>query len=274
MITAKTLQRKKTRINDISVSYLLKDAALPKHTVIFIHGFPFNKNMWTEQLNALGSDVKGIAYDVRGHGITTSGRGYFTIDLFANDLIELIQQQGGEPVIVCGISMGGYIALRAHELRPEVFKGLILSDTHARSDDNEGKIKRFNTLESVLKYGRRAFAIGFSAKVFSSASLEHEIDAIELIRSSIRRNDVRSICATLLALASRTDTTGTLKNIKVPALVIRGVEDQITAREQAEQLQREIPEAEFVELEACGHLPNLEDPVAFNKLIESFLAGI
>src|SRR5690606_26018991 len=136
-------------------------------------------------------------------------------------------------------------------------------DTHSLADDNAAKQKRFDTIQSVLKNGKRAFSIGFVNNVFAQKSLTENPEAVDLIKSSIRRNVESSICATLLALASRTDTTDSLKSISVPALVIRGAEDTITSKAQAEVLTAGIPGATYLEIPGCGHLPNLEDPGRF-----------
>lgn len=269
-----SLQRKKIRVGDISISYLLKDEVRPNKTIVFIHGFPFNKNMWQYQLQALPNGVRGIAVDVRGHGGSTSGHGYFSIDVFARDLIAFIEKLGLRNVVLCGISMGGYIALRAHQIAPEHFAGMVLADTNSQDDSNEAKIKRFDTIQSVLKYGRRTFAIGFVKNVFSASSLLNKTEEVELIRSSIRRNDVRSICATLLALASRTDTTDSLASISFPCLIVRGSEDKLMTREQADVLKEQIAAADLVEIDQCGHLPNLEAPERFNQALRQYLAKL
>ncbi|WP_134089853.1 alpha/beta fold hydrolase [Olivibacter sp. XZL3] len=268
------LQRKKIRVGDISISYLLKDEVRPHKTVIFIHGFPFSKNMWHYQLEALPNGIRGIAVDVRGHGGSTSGHGYFSIDVFARDLIAFIEKLGLTKVVLCGISMGGYIALRALQIAPSRFYGMVLADTNAEADSNEAKIKRFDTIQSVLKYGRRTFAIGFVKNVFSASSLLSRPEEVELIRSSIRRNDVRSICATLLALASRTDTTDSLTSISFPCLIIRGSEDKLMTREQANALKEQIKFADLEEIDQCGHLPNLEAPEKFNQALIQYLAKL
>lgn len=277
----KTIKNKRITVGDIGIAYLIKEAApingklygdFPP--IVFLHGFPFNKNMWISQLNALPDHITGIAVDIRGHGRSTMGHGFFSIDLFAGDLIEFLRKMGIEKAIVCGVSMGGYIALRAHEISPNKFAGLILSDTNSISDDNEGKAKRFETIRSVLQHGNRTFALTFTQKVFSEYSQKYNKEAVELIKSSIRRNNIRSICATLLALAARTDTTHHLKNIKIPTLLVWGAEDQVTPKSQAEVFQKDIPHAQYVELEDCGHLPNLEDSKVFNKVVLDFLTKI
>jgi len=265
------MKRKTVRVRDISVSYILKEAEVTETTIVFIHGFPFNKNTWIPQLQDLPPSVRAIAVDVRGHGNTTSGHGFFSIDVFANDLLAFIKSLGLEKVVVCGVSMGGYIALRAFEIDETLFSGIVLSDTHSFADTDEGKIKRFATIESVLKHGKRSFSIGFVPKVFSKKSLQQKPDAVKLVKSSIRRNTESNICATLLALAARTDTTKTLKKIKIPVLMIRGEEDTIVSNEQVKAMELLIPDVRYVEVPDCGHLPNLENPTRFNGEIRNFL---
>lgn len=265
------IKRKRIRIGDISISYLIRESAVPQHILVFIHGFPFNKNMWIPQLEALPPTVTGIAVDVRGHGNSTIGHGFFSIDVFAKDLLVFLRKLNIGKAVICGVSMGGYIALRAYEIQPEVFAGLVLSDTNSLADDNAAKLKRFDSIQSVLKNGKRAFSIGFVNNVFSKKSLLERREAVDLIKSSIRRNTESAICATLLALASRTDTTETLKSVSVPALVIRGAEDNITTRAQADILAQHIPGASYVEIAECGHLPNLEAPLQFNEALFNWL---
>lgn len=277
----KTILHRRITVGDITISYLLKEGkagksedSKPPQTIIFIHGFPFNKKMWQPQLLALPDHIMGIAIDVRGHGNSTIGHGFFSVDLFAHDLLEFMRKLKVDSVILCGVSMGGYIALRAHEIAPEKFNGLILSDTNSISDDNEGKLKRFETIKSVLKNGSRAFSLLFSQKVFSQHSLSHNKEAVELIKTSIRRNNVRAICATLLALASRTDTTSHLSEIKVPVLLIWGMEDEVTPKKQAEDMLKHLKNARFVALEKCGHLPSLEDSEGFNKEMYNYINAL
>lgn len=270
-----SIKSTKIRIGDISISYLIKRATTTEtNTVIFIHGFPFNKNMWKHQLEALPPSTTGIAIDVRGHGNTTSGHGYFSIDVFAKDLGVFIKKLQLENVVLCGISMGGYISLRAYELFGEQLKGLILADTHSKADDNAAKQKRFDSIQAILLHGKRPFSIGFVENIFSKRTIESNQEALELIKSSIRRNSIDTICATQLALASRTDTTHVLSTISVPTLLIRGAEDKLTSEEVMTQLHQEIKGSVFEQIENCGHLPNLEAPEKFNALVSDLLNRI
>src|SRR5690606_29723638 len=113
------IKRKRVRIGDISISYLLKEVDTPEHTIVFVHGFPFNKNMWAPQLESLLPTVRGIAVDVRGHGNSTAGHGFFSVDVFAKDLLVFLKKLSLHKAVLCGVSMGGYIALRAYQIQPE-----------------------------------------------------------------------------------------------------------------------------------------------------------
>ncbi len=266
------IKSNKIRIGDISISYYIKKATeQPEKTIIFLHGFPFNKKMWRYQLESLEDNITGIAVDIRGHGNTTKGHGFFSIDVFAKDLGVFMRKMEIDKAVICGVSMGGYIALRAYQLFPEHISGLILSDTHSKPDDNAGKQKRFDAIQAVLQYGRRPYAIGFVGNVFSKKSMENKPEEVELIKSSIRRNSIESICATLLALAARTDTTDVLSEIKVPTLVIRGKEDKITPADLMQELADKIKGAKYIEIEDCGHLPSLEHPEEFDLHMNNLL---
>lgn len=271
----RVIKSNKIRIGDISISYYIKKSKSEEsNTVIFLHGFPFNKNMWRAQLNALPDHVTGIAVDIRGHGNSTSGHGFLSIDVFAKDLRVFIEKLAIPHVTLCGISMGGYIALRAYQLFPEKINGLVLSDTHAKADTDAGKQKRFDSIQAVLKYGRRPFAIGFTENVFSPENIEDIPEAVELIKSSIRRNSLRTICATLLALAARTDTSEILPSITVPTLILRGANDRITAEKDMQDLASGIAGSRYAQIEKAAHLPNLENPERFNQLVNEFLRTI
>ena len=128
-------------INKSSLFYH-EEGAHNSQPVIFIHGFTFSHEMWKNQLKLVGKDYHAIAYDVRGHGKTDAGDGQYTIESHVDDLLDLINHLKIENPVLVGLSMGGYIALRAAERKPEIIKGLVLCDTKSEADVNEAKIKR------------------------------------------------------------------------------------------------------------------------------------
>lgn len=271
----KTVKISKIRIEDVSLSYYIKKAsAKEEKVIIFLHGFPFNKNTWRPQIDAVGDHITAIALDTRGHGLSTAGHGYFSIDVFAKDLHHFIEKLELKNVVLCGVSMGGYIALRYYELFPNTIQGLILCDTHPLADDNKGKQRRFDSVEAIVKHGKRAFAFGFIDNLLAARTVAKNKKVVELIKSSIRRNSIDGICATLLALAARTDTTAVLPKITVPTLLIRGEEDKITSKEVMLHMLQDINHAQYIEIPQAGHLPNLENPILFNEAMNLFLDNL
>lgn len=274
-MSKKLITSNKVRVGDISISYYLKKAtSADAKTIIFLHGFPFNKNTWRGQLQALPENVTGIAIDIRGHGQSTAGHGFFSIDCFAKDLRAFMDKLEIDRATLCGLSMGGYIALRAQEIFPERVAALVLVDTHSKADSNAAKQKRFDTIQAVLKHGRRPFAIASVGSLFGDKALQGNPKAVELVKSSIRRNNVRNICATLLALASRTDTTDSLAMFASPTLLIRGKEDKITAQADMLLMKERIKKATYLEIDHAGHLPNLEEEAVFNTALVDFINEI
>ena len=260
-----------TTFKNISTSYLLKPSAKPVATVIFIHGFPFNKTIWEQQLEQLPQEVRGIAYDIRGFGESTSDHSFLSIDLFAQDLIQLIEVLNLENCVLCGVSMGGYIALRAFELHQDKIKGLILCDTNCIADGNESKQKRFATIEQIIKGGKNDFTESFIKNVFSDTTLEGKPEIVQFLREVIMSTANEIICSTQLAMASRTDTSSSLQHIKVPSLIVRGEKDKLMSEEQTRQLVEGITGSECINIPDSGHLPNLENPESFNVAINNFL---
>jgi pimeloyl-ACP methyl ester carboxylesterase len=227
--------------------------------------------MWREQLLALPGGFAGMAYDVRGFGPSTTDHHFFSIDLFASDLLAFNRQENFKNVILCGLSMGGYIALRAFEKSPDTFKGIVLCDTNSSADANEGKLGRFQSIYKLLAGEKESFADEFVRKILSKTTIDNKPEIPEFVKSMILSIEDDTICATQLALASRTDTTDFLTKIQVPALVIRGEQDELMKPEQAQVLSAGIKNSEFAQIPDSGHLPNLENPKAFNSLLNLFL---
>lgn len=245
--------------------------------VIFIHGFPFSHSMWTfpgGQAEALAGTHRVIAYDVRGHGESEVGDGQYTVEFFVDDLIELMNHLSVKSAVAVGLSMGGYIALRAHERNPDRFRALVLCDTLSEADSNEGKIKRAALIRHVKMNGPRIFAEEFVKNVFAPENLTAKEEAVRMIRSIIERTAPLAICGTLLALASRTDTTASLPSIKVPTLIMVGEHDKLTPPSASESMREKIPNAEMHILSGAAHMSNIENPAEFNKHMVEFLQKV
>lgn len=265
------MEQLSTKINNITVSYSSKLSGEDELTIVFIHGFPFNKTIWQQQLKSLPNNVRGISYDIRGFGNSSTDHFFLNIDLFATDLLNFIDSLKIEKCVLCGISMGGYIALRTFELSSNKIAGLVLCDTNCIADTNEGKVKRFASIEIIRNGGKDEFTESFIKNVFSNVTLTHNPEVVEYLREVIKGTSDDTICSTQMAMASRTDTSSVLPNIKVPTLVIRGENDKLMTEEHVNQLNTGIAKSELITISKAGHLPNLENPNDFNEALNKFL---
>lgn len=257
-------------VNGLAMEYAV-DGPRTGLPVLFIHGFPFNKEMWKPQVDTLKNDCYVITYDVRGHGASDVGDGQYTVELLVDDLIGLLDHLKLSAVVVAGLSMGGYIALRAIERHPERFRGLILCDTRSEADGNDGKIKRANQAKTVKLEGIKKFAEPFLKGVFYEKTFQDKPETITIIREVIERTSPIAVAGILLALAARTDSTPSLYNIKVPTLILVGQHDALTPPSAAQAMRERIPRAEIHIVPKAGHLSNLENPEDFNGSLITFL---
>jgi 3-oxoadipate enol-lactonase len=260
----------KITVNNISVSYT-DEGPNNAPVIIFIHGFPFHKEMWNMQLEALSENFRVIAYDVRGHGNSYSGTDDFSIELFVKDLISLMNTLEIAKSSLCGLSMGGYIALKAIENHPYRFDSLILCDTSCKADSPEAKDKRMKTIEIILENGVGKFADDSIKNFFAQESFLTKKEVIAEVREIMINSSEKSIIKTLIALSGRLETCSTLWKIKVPVLILVGDEDKITPPEAAQFMHAEINGSVLSVIKNAGHLSNLENPDQFNNELKRFL---
>lgn len=214
--------------NNITVSYT-DEGSDNAPVIIFIHGFPLNKTMWNKQVGELKGNYRVIAYDIRGHGNTDVGDYDFSIELFVKDLLSLMDALKIDKTILCGFSMGGYIALKAIENNPERFNALLLCDTNCTEDKPEAKEKRMKAIESIKEKGLEQYAEESLKKLFAPKSFSKHIKEIAIVKDMIMKTSKQSLYKTLHALAERKETCSKLHEIKVPVLIMVGKEDEITS---------------------------------------------
>ena len=240
-------------------------------TIIFIHGFPFDKTMWNAQIDFLRSSYHCIAYDIRGYCNSSAGSEDFSIELFADDLDALMDLLQIKNAVICGLSMGGYIALRAVAKYAHRFRALVLCDTQCIPDTPEGKEKRYKLIEQIEASGLEAYAEASVKNLFSENSLANKKDLVNYIKQTILNSKPASVIATLKALANREETCSVLGDIAVPTLIVCGKEDKNSPVAQADTLKQGIAVSELDIYPDAGHLSTLEQPGLFNVALDSFL---
>ena len=263
------IQTLSTEVNNTTLSY--NDVGESDTPVIFLHGYPFNKSMWQGQLASLKSTNRAIAIDIRGFGKSTDEKSMLSLDLFGDDLIAFMDKLDIEKAIICGLSMGGYLALNAITRFPERFEALILCDTQCVADTAEGKKKRYATIEQINREGADEFTEKFIKSVFHPDSLKSKKAVVESLRNVVRSNSKQTLTAGLTALAERSETCSSLDAIQVPTLIICGREDELTPLAQSEYMHEQIEGSLLKIIDDAGHVSNLEHPDEFNKHLQDFL---
>jgi 3-oxoadipate enol-lactonase len=231
--------------------------------------------MWKTQMALLQENgFRVIAYDLRGHGQSGVGDGQYTVELFVDDLVALLDYLKITKTVVCGFSMGGYVALRAIERNPERFGALILCDTTSSADSNEARLRRATSIKIIKKDGVKPFAEGFLKAVFSEQSFSTRQNIVDEARKMILSNSTIGVCGALLAMASRTDTTEALSKISVPTLVLVGEHDAITPPAAAKAMHDRIQNSKMHTIENAAHMSSMETPNEFNEHLIKFLKDV
>jgi len=244
-----------------------------KKNLIFLHGFPFNSASWAPQVEHFKNKFNVLAPDLRGHGNGPNGSGPWMIAHFAADLKALLDASKIDKAVICGLSMGGYIALHFAQQYPERIAGLVLCDTQADADSNEAKDKRYAMVEKIRQEGLSSFSEDFSKAVVCENTLKENPAVQKQLASMITANKAENIAMTLGALASRRDSNVYLPTFKFPTLIMVGAEDKITPLALSQKLVDGIPNSKLQVIERSGHLSNLEQPAIFNQHLENFLSS-
>ncbi|MBL8116116.1 MAG: alpha/beta fold hydrolase [Anaerolineae bacterium] len=231
--------------------------------VLLLHGFPLNRRIWQEQVNGFSTSAHLILPDLRGHGASPAPEGAYSLDLMAQDVIQLLNRLDIPKAIWVGHSMGGYITMAAWRLAPERFSGMGLVATNHKADTPEAKAKRYETAEKVAAEGSKA---ALNPKLFHPAAPPNA-PYIQATESIMLNTQPTGIMGALQALASRPDSSDTLKSVTVPTVVIGGEGDQLFKPEIPQEMARLVPNAVLTMIDAAGHMPMMETPSALNHAL-------
>lgn len=261
-------------------------------TLLFLHGFPFDGSVWDPQMAALPDGWQGLAPDLRGFGrsplgaaelpsgrrlgagVALADEAVLTMDALADDAAQLLEGHAAGPAVVCGLSMGGYVAFALRRRRPALVRGLILMDTQPGPDGDEARENRRRTAASARESGPAPVAMAMLPSLLSRGTRERSPEVAETVRRMMEATAPRTLIAALAGMAARADSTGDLPAIDVPTLIIVGAHDTITPPDQARAMADGIPGARLEVVADAAHLPGLEAPAVVNGLIADFLATL
>jgi 3-oxoadipate enol-lactonase len=242
--------------------------------VLFLHAFPYSSAMWDGQVRAFADRARCLTLDARGMRPGAAAPEAYMLEHLVDDALALMDRQGLEGVVVCGLSLGGYIALRLTQRAPERVRGLLLANTQAASDSNEAKLARAGGLRLLWTQGVEAFAEAQLKRQLSAQTLARRPELVTHLKQITMASSPAAIAAALVALATRGDMTSSLADVRVPTSVIVGADDVITTPAVASALASGIAGAELHTLAGAGHLSNLEAEQAFNEQLEDLLARV
>ena len=242
-----------------------------KQPIIFIHGFPYNSSMWENQIDALQNGFYCIRYDIKGLGNSSVGDGQYTMESFVDDLFDIMDKLKLEKPVICGLSMGGYISLRAIQRNQSKFGGFILLDSRAEPDDNEGKLKRANAIKQINLEGVSKFVENFVPNCFMEQTQIDKPKMYQKILEQAKSLNSIGVKGSLIAMLSRGSTEGFLSNINIPTLILVSQYDKLTPPEKMRLISEKITGSEFKIVPNAAHMSPLENPDFVNEEIKKFL---
>lgn len=241
--------------------------------LVLLHGFPLDHRMWEGQA-PLAEHLRLIAPDLRGFG-GSRGSTATGIAALADDVAALLDAlHVGQPAVICGLSMGGYVAQHLAVRHPAHVAALVLVDTKLEADTPEVREGRADLAAKVGRLGPSILADAMLPRLLAPAptSLADDRAGIEaLLRRTIAAQPVGTIQAALAALGGRPDMTEALRGLRVPTLLVVGAEDAITPPSCLETAARVLAESRLLVVPGAGHMAPLERPAVFNAAVLEFL---
>ncbi|MFF0509583.1 alpha/beta fold hydrolase [Streptomyces sp. NPDC004250] len=240
--------------------------------VVLIHGHPFNRTLWAPQAHALtAAGHRVVTPDLRGYGESDVTPGKVFLSDFADDVAALLDHLGIERAVVGGVSMGGQIAMEFCRRHPGRVRALLLSDTSAPAETDEGKAYRNRLADRLLAEGMAGYADEVIGKMLASYNVDALPDVAAHVLGMMRATDPRGAAAALRGRAERPDYRDTLATVAVPTLIVVGADDVFTPVSEAEAIAGLVPHAALSVVDGAGHLPGAEQPEHFNTVVLDFL---
>jgi 3-oxoadipate enol-lactonase len=261
---------------DIGETVLAYEDGGAGRVLLLVHGFPLDHTMWRRQIDHFSAFCRVIAPDLRGFGASPPPPGLDTqpaaMRTYADDLNLLLDRlEIREPIVYCGLSMGGYIGWQFWQKYAQRVAGLVACDTRAIADVPQAAAGRETLARHVLEAGTDPVAEAMLPKLFDPEMTARHPQVVAETRAAIGRASRAGVAAALRGMAIRPDVTDMLGGINVPTLIVVGEHDVISPVAEMRGIAEKIPGAEFVRIPTAGHMSPLENPAAFNAALGKFL---
>ncbi len=258
----------RAEINGFRLAYEDHGTGTP---VLFIHGFPLNRNIWRPQVEVLRNTFRVIMPDVRGHGESEATRGVYEMELLADDIAGVLRHLHCGAAFIAGHSMGGYILFALYRKYPELMRGIILVSTRAVADTAEGKANREALAQSVEREGHEPVVAKMLAPMLAEASVRAHPILRNAVEAMMRGTSLHALSGASRGMAARPDATELLARISVPTLILAGTADALIHYSESEKMASAIAHARLHLIEGAGHLPSLEKPEEVSAVLRQWL---
>ncbi len=257
-------------VGDIQLSVL--DRGSGGIPILFVHGFPLDHSMWQGQIDYFAEHERVIVPDLRGFGRSDVTTGTVTMEQMADDLAQLLDAlHVTEPVIFCGLSMGGYVGWQFWKRHPQKLRALVQCDTRAIGDSPEAAAQRLKLAQRVVLEGSEFVVASMMPRLFSDATLAGQPEIVAATRRVMQTSPVEGIAAAARGMAVRENFLDQLEKIDVPTLIVVGEHDAIATPEEMRFISEAIPDSAWLQMPGVGHMAPLENPHVFNEALAEFI---
>jgi pimeloyl-ACP methyl ester carboxylesterase len=235
--------------------------------LVLIHAFPLDSSMWHAQVEFFSERYRVITPDIIGFGGSQPPHEW-TIPEMGGELLDLLDRLQIEKCTLIGLSVGGYISLPFAFSNPNRVEHLVLAHTRARADLENERTARDSVIEGLRTEGISTLPDKMLPRLLGPSATS---DVRDFVRNSIQRVSPQAAIDAIIAMRDRANQTAELQFLRCPTLVIAGSDDAIVPVEDCKRMAAAIPHGDFTLITNTGHLSNLEDPVAFNNALDTFL---
>lgn len=240
--------------------------------ILFLHGFPLNSSMWETTTKLLADDFLCLAPDLRGFGSAPEERKSFSLEDLARDCRDLLATKAvRQPVVVCGLSMGGYVAMQFANDFPDLVSHLVLSNTRANADDEAGVQNRLKMAANALSVGTERAVGEMLQKLVCQFTEENNPNLVACVRQMLLSTHPSTVAWAQLAMCKRPSFFETMKEWRFPTLCVSGTDDSITPPSVVKRMQLAIPGSRYMEIANSAHLTPVEQPEVFASEVRSFI---
>lgn len=240
--------------------------------LLLLHGFPLDGTIWAPQVAGLADLAEVIAPDLPGFGNAPAlPNDPLTMEALADAAMAELDARGIEQAVVGGLSMGGYVAMACWARHRHRVRGLLLCNTRANADTEEGRRSRVETARTALEKGVGLIARAMVPKLVAPVTQQQQPGLVRTLEALIARQPAAAVAAAARGMALRPDRLAELATVEVPAMVITGDRDELMPLPTSLAMRDAIPGCALAVVPGAAHLPNLERPEVFNAAVAAFL---